>query len=159
MADDIEARLARLEAMLGALCAHLGVRAGGGPPRAAQTGSTPSTGGTGGEIAPDSDLDSKWGDPEIRKDPKRWNVEKGGSYVGCRLSQCPSDYLDTLADFTDWCAEQSELKKEKTNKGQDRAPLLRRDAARARGWAARNRGRRIDPPPPKEVQPEEEIPF
>jgi hypothetical protein len=106
----------------------------------AKLGSPATTGAT---VASDADLDGQWGDPEIRKDPPRW---QGTSYAGRRYSQTEPAYLDNLADFYAWKAT--------------------RDAARARGWAARLRAG----PPPAEVAddpfghkeegtPDDEIPF
>lgn len=122
LARDIQARVARLEVRLGA---------GGAPVAAAPAQAAPA----GGEVASDEDLASKYGDPQVRKDPTRWS---GPSYAGCKYSQCPSDYLETLASLLDWQADQSEKKGEMLNNGKPRAPYLRRDAARARGWAKRN---------------------
>jgi hypothetical protein len=85
---------------------------------------------TAGAVADDRELDSDKGDPVIRRDPKRW---QGPSYVGKHYSECPADYLLTLADFKEWSA---------ANPRPDADPKYadydRRDAARARGWAKRN---------------------
>ena len=90
-----------------------------------------------GTVAPDSELDGKWGDPEVRYDPKRWS---GDSYKGSRYSQCPASYLEELASFLDWQADKDsqsgDPQKEKYGE------YKRRDAARARGWAIRNREKR-----------------
>jgi len=83
------------------------------------------------EVASDADLDGKYGDPEVRRDPKSWG---GPSYVGCKFSQCPPEYLDKLAGLFDWQAKQDE------SKGDPRAKWKRLDAGRARGWAKRNNG-------------------
>jgi hypothetical protein len=107
---------------------------------AAALGATmPMSGGTGskgGGVANDAELDSQYGDPEIRKDPteKYWT---GASYAGCRLSQCPADYLDAFAKYKDACAYAGE--KEGSEKKKKYADYDRRDAARARGWATRLR--------------------
>lgn len=154
MADD---RAARIEKMLAALCAHLGVpgygRAAGARPAAAG-------GSSAGAVAPDHDLDSEYGDPEIRRDPKRWT---GDSFVGHRYSQTPPEYLDTLASQLDWQADRDEESDARDNKGRPKAQYARRDAARARGWAARLRaGFVAAPPPPREAEPEiapDDIPF
>lgn len=50
------------------------------------------SGATVAAIAPDSDLDSQWGDPEVRKDSPQWLKQGGESYAGRRFSECPSDY-------------------------------------------------------------------
>lgn len=96
-----------------------------------------STGGTGGGVASDSDLDGQYGDPEVRRDPseKYWT---GDSYTGRKLSECPADYLDAYAKYKDACAWGND--KDGSEKKKKYAEYDRRDAARARGWAARIRG-------------------
>lgn len=86
-----------------------------------------------GAIADDRELDSDKGDPEVRKDPKRWN---GESMVGRRYSECRSEFLEVLASFKEWSAANP-------REGADPkyADYDRRDAARARGWARRNGGK------------------
>jgi len=99
----------------------------------------PSDGGSGsgGDVASDRDLDGQYGDPQIRFDPKRW-VERGGdSFVGCRFSEAPAEYLDELASFLDWSAGRDE--KSDDEKKRKNARYRRTDAARARGWAKRKR--------------------
>lgn len=92
-----------------------------------------------GTVAPDSDLDSTHGDPEIKmKDPRDWN---GAPMRGRKFSECPPDYLDLLAARFDFFADQAE-EKDETYKGKPVAPYKRKDAARARGWAARIRSGR-----------------
>ena len=113
--QEVLARLDRIEAALKG-----GSRAPSPPPSSS------------GNVAPASDLDSKWGDPEVRYDPKRW---RGDSYKGRRYSECPADYLLELAGFLDWMAG-----KDEEEGGEDKlkyAGYKRKDAARARGWAAR----------------------
>ena len=84
----------------------------------------------GDAVASDVDLDGTHGDPDVKKDPKRWD---GPSQAPCRMSECPPEYLDVLADFLKWKADHPREGKEKY------AEYDRRDAARARGWAARKR--------------------
>ncbi len=86
------------------------------------------------EVANDADLDGKFGDPEIRHDPKRWN---GPSFKGKRFSEAPPEWLDEMASFKDWAAGQDSAKK--TPENDKKAHYNRLDAARARGWAARKR--------------------
>lgn len=75
------------------------------------------------------DLDGKYGNPVIRaKDPRDW---QGESMKGRRLSECPPEYLDLVAERCDYFAS-----KESDQKKQGYALL---DAQRARGWAARLR--------------------
>lgn len=112
-----------------------------------RTGGLPARGGGGssaqrGAIADDADLDSQWGDPEIRKDPPRWD---GPSFAGCRYSECTPEYLETLAGFLDWKADRDEEEGRVTSKGKPTAPYSRKDAARARGWAKRIREGRAAP--------------
>lgn len=78
------------------------------------------------------DLDSEYGNPVMKKDPPRW---KGESCVGKKFSECPPDYLENLAGLREWQAEKNEADPAKAKfAGNDR-----KDAARARGWAARLR--------------------
>jgi hypothetical protein len=97
-----------------------------------------------GEVASDRDLDSQYGNPEIRKDPKRW---QGATMKGRKFSECPPEYLDVLAEFYDWQAEQAEAKREVTSANKPVAPYRRKDAARARGWAARIRAGKVHQAP------------
>jgi hypothetical protein len=95
-----------------------------------------ATGG-GKAVADARELDSKYGDPEIKAaDPRDWS---GPTMKGRRLSQCPPQYLDLFADRCDYFATKADEKGEKTEKGKPRSEFLRKDAARARGWAARIR--------------------
>lgn len=87
-------------------------------------------------VASDRDLDSQWGDPTIKMaDPRDWT---GPPMKGRRFSECPSEYLEMLADRFDYFADQAEAKNELYN-GKPVAPYRRTDAARARGWAKRVR--------------------
>lgn len=97
-------------------------------------GGAPASSAGSSAVAPDSDLDSQWGDPEVKKDPPRWN---GAPQAPCRMSQCPPEYLDVFAEFKDWQAGKEEEKD--TDEGRKKAGYCRKDAARARGWAARSR--------------------
>lgn len=96
-------------------------------------------------VADDSDLDSRFGDPTVRKDAKRW---AGASYVGCRYSQCPSEYLLCFAESLEYFADKDKAKPDapKHNNGTPWWEYNLKDAARARGWAARNRGKVLPPP-------------
>lgn len=94
-----------------------------------------------GLLATDADLDGQWGNPEVKKNPPRW---QGDSCVGRRLSECPPEFLDELAAFSDWKAGKDEeaapaLAEEDAAKKRKYAGYARKDAARARGWAARLR--------------------
>lgn len=93
--------------------------------------SRPPAAATAGE------LDSQYGDPIIeKKDPKDWT---GDSMQGKRLSQCPPEYLDLWANREDFFAKKADEAQETDNKGRPKSFYNRRDAARARGWAARLR--------------------
>jgi hypothetical protein len=88
-------------------------------------------------VANDSDLDGQYGDPIIKAaDPRDWT---GDSQKGNRYSQCPAAYLDLLADRLDYFAGKAEAEGKLTSAGKPVAPLKRKDAARARGWAKRIR--------------------
>lgn len=101
-----------------------------------QVQSTGASGTQGGSVASEAELDGQYGDPEVRRDPssKYWS---GQSFVGCHLSGCPADYLDAFAKYKDACAWAND--KDGSDKKKKYAEYDRRDAARARGWAARVR--------------------
>lgn len=102
---------------------------------------------SGRTIAEDSDLDSRFGDPKVRRDPKHW---AGASYVGAHYSQCPTDYLIVLAESLEYFADKDQKKpKDQVRTHTNGTPYWAynlKDAARARGWAARNRGKAMPPP-------------
>lgn len=146
--------LARIEAKIDRLMAHLGVGV-------ATSGASAKAGAT--PAASDADLDGQYGDPVVRKDPSRWS---GASYVGYPFSECPADYLDVVAEFNDWRAKKDDEKGaagEKQGNGKPKDGFYARlDAARARGWAERHRQNGGAAPVararPKE-DPEENLPF
>ncbi len=89
----------------------------------------------GHRAAPEADLDGPHGDPEIRaKSPRDWT---GESQQGKRFSQCPPEYLEMVADRLDYFAEQNAASDDP--EAQKKANYNKKDAARARGWAARIR--------------------
>lgn len=88
----------------------------------------------GKEVATDADLDGQYGNPVIRRDPKRWT---GESYVGSRYSDTTPEYLEEVASFKDWQAQQDDKKGD--DESRKKASWNRKDAARARGWAKRLR--------------------
>ena len=139
-----EARFNAVMQRLAAVEARLAVLEAGGGARASVASSS-----TGGGVASDRDLDSEWGDPVVKKDPKRWIDGGGDSYASCRMSQCPSDYLNALANLYDWQADKDEESNASyvNNAGKTvfTAPFKRKDAARARGWAKRNEGKSAAP--------------
>lgn len=167
--DALLAEVRRTNQLLEQLLRSIGnlqARGGGAPAGAGASAS----GGGGGEIADDGDLDSQYGNPEVRKDPTRWS---GPSYVGAKYSDCPPDYLETLAGLLEWQAGKSDEKNEMLNNGKPRSMYLRKDAARARGWARRNAGKMGGggrpaaarpaprPAPPMDEPPmmDEDVPF
>lgn len=128
MSAEMMARLDRIEAGI----AELRELMRNAAPRGATGAPRPVSTGGAHPVADARDLDSQWGDPEVRYDPKRW---RGDSYKGRRYSECPADYLLELAGFLDWMAG-----KDEEEGGEDKlkyAGYKRKDAARARGWAAR----------------------
>ena len=103
------------------------------------------------DTASDTDLDGQFGDPEIKaKDPRDWT---GPSQKGKFMSQCPAPYLDLIASRLDFFAEKAEAENTLTTSGKPVAPYNRRDAARARGWAARIRAGWKPPEPERESDP------
>lgn len=102
---------------------------------------------SGGAVAPDRDLDGKYGDPEVRmKDPRDWT---GPVMKGRKFSECPPDYLDMIADRFDYFANKADEEGEKLENGKPASTYKRIDAARARGWAKRLRdGRHVQTQPP-----------
>lgn len=70
-------------------------------------------------VASDRELDGERGNPMIKNDPKGWT---GESYRGQRYSDCPAEYLEKVAEQLDKFAW-----------------FNQKDAAKARGWAERNR--------------------
>lgn len=119
IAKDVADIKAAMAAGVGASAAALGI-------------ATTSGSGAGGGVASERELDSEHGDPIIRKDPPRWS---GESFVGAHYSEATPEYLDDLASFNDWKASKNEGVEAKKKY----AAYDRRDAARARGWAARLR--------------------
>lgn len=88
-------------------------------------------------IADDRDLDSQWGDEEVRVTPRDWT---GEPMKGRRMSECPPAFLDMLADTLDYFAKKNEASGAVTSSGKPKAQFDRKAAARARGWASRLRG-------------------
>lgn len=110
--------------------------------------------------ATDADLDGKYGNPEVRKDPPMWIKDGGASYQGRKFSECPADYLDALAKFCDWKAGKDDEKG--TDDGAKYAKFARLDASRARGWALRVRAGWKSKPPASEFGDADdggELPF
>lgn len=136
MTAALEARVARLEAVLDAM-----LRAAGGaaPARAPAQQATPAQHTPGepvpdklkpGQVAGDRDMRSQYGDPPVFRDPYGW---KGPSHQNKKFSACPADYLHALADDLDRFGVK--LLNEGTP---DKAEWKFRDAGRARAWALAN---------------------
>jgi hypothetical protein len=106
-------------------------------------------------------LDDERGNFEVRKDPPLWIRDGGESFLGHRLSECPTDYLEKLAGFLDWQAKKDEESNYVSPSGRPTAPYKRKDAARARGWAARLRtGQGPQPAKRDDVDlDDDELPF
>lgn len=99
-------------------------------------GGTATAKSTAGEVADDFDLDGKYGDEDIRKDPskKYWT---GDSFVGRKMSECTAEFLDAFAKYKDACAYMNEKSGDV-----EKAKYIgydRKSARRARGWAKRLR--------------------
>lgn len=97
-----------------------------------------SSSGGGEDAASDRELDGPRGDPAVKKNPPRWNVDVNGSFAGCTMSECTPEFLDTLAGFFDWQATKDE-EVGKMHNGKPTAPWRRTDARLCRGWARRKR--------------------
>jgi hypothetical protein len=104
----------------------------------------------GATVADAADLDGQYGNPEVKFSPKRWT---GIDCKGRKFSDCPADFLESLAETLQYFSEHPKPGKEKY------ADYDARDAARARGWAARNRA--LDPTPADTPDSlgEERLPF
>lgn len=125
-----EKALGRIEALLQQLAAHLGMGTGRGASTAASS--------SGGEdVADDSDLDSQYGNPDLRI-PKSEKWQRWASYSGRSMSDAPPALLAEYARLLEWQASKDEQEGKVTSSGKPTAPYKRRDAARARGWARRN---------------------
>jgi hypothetical protein len=94
-------------------------------------GSAPTT-----TAADDADLDGTYGNPIVKFCPRDWH---GESFKGQNYSEAPADFLDLLAGALDYFARKDDESGKVTAAGKPTAPYVRRDAARARGWAKRKR--------------------
>ena len=82
----------------------------------------------GATVATDADLTGERGNPKVERNPPRWD---GDDMTGRRWSQTSVAFLECMAGFLDWKADNPREGKEKY------AQYDRKDAARARAWAAR----------------------
>lgn len=110
-------------------------------PASATTASANGQQRTGGAIADDADLAGQYGDPSIRFDPSDKHWKGNASFVGFHFSEVTDpEYLDAMASGLD--ASAWWLRNDKNEKKDERkAGFKDRDAARARGHAARLRAR------------------
>ena len=122
--DELEIRISNIEARIASL--QTAPRAAAGP------GAKP--------IEANID-DPKWGDPEIRYVPKKWD---GPSYLGERMSACSVEFLRFLAGELESSAAWKEGQGDETKAKY--AIMDRRDAAKARAWARRKLEKGEGPP-------------
>lgn len=87
-------------------------------------------------VASDRDLDSKYGDETIKVNPRDWT---GPSFKGRRMSECPAEFLDIVADTYAYFAKKNDAAGAVTDKGKPKSEFDRRSESRARGWAKRIR--------------------
>jgi hypothetical protein len=87
-------------------------------------------------VASDHDLDSAKGNPLAKKMPLDWG---GPDFKGKKLSECPPELLDMLAERQDYFAKQNDINGEKDNNGGPKSKWDRLEASRMRGWAKRIR--------------------
>ena len=135
-----DSQLDRIEAKVDKILAMLGT-----------AGRAQASGPAVPAIAPDHDLDSPYGDPVIRRDPKLWDTSKG-SFAGYHYSETTPEYLEVLASSLDWRANKDDEVNAVDTKGRKKSVWNRRDAARARGWAQRLRNGFV--PPQRPAEPE-----
>ncbi len=91
----------------------------------------------GSTIAPDSDLDGKYGDEDVKFIPRDWSGHR--EHKGMKMSACSPEFLDVLAASYDYFAQKNTLEGATATNGKPKADYDRRSAARARGWATRLR--------------------
>src|SRR6187431_849584 len=127
------------------------------PPQGSGPSHTPRGQGTVPRVASDADLNSQYGDPEVRaKSPRDWT---GASQQGKHFSECPPEYLDLVAERLEYFAGQNEME-EGDQEAAKKARWNRLDASRARGWAARIRaGYKPQAPPEPPPFADDSIPF
>lgn len=120
------------------------------PKPAPRAASSTSTGGV--TPAPDSDLDSQYGDPVVKKDPTRW---KGPSMVGKKLSETTPEFCDSFMGLALW-----KVGKDLEAGDEKKAGYARRDAERALGWKIRlETGYKPSPRVVDEFADDDGIPF
>jgi hypothetical protein len=129
-----EQRLAALEAQMARILTAFAAAMGG-------TGGAASNGashGGGSAAASDDECLGRYGNPKVKKDPKRWT---GDTCIGLSFSEAPPEFLDCLADFLEWSVGRDREKPDarKHTNGKFFWQFDERDARLARGWARRIR--------------------
>lgn len=89
-------------------------------------------------VAPDSDLDGQHGDEIVKFAPRDWT---GRNFVRHRMSECPTPFLEMLAESCEYFARKNDERSEKDSKGSPKSYWDKQTARRARGWAIRNRNK------------------
>ncbi len=84
----------------------------------------------------DADLDTKAGDETVKFNPRDWT---GQPLKGLRMSECPPEALDLLANSFDYFARKNDDTNAVDSKGNPKSRYDRQSARRARGWSARLR--------------------
>lgn len=87
-------------------------------------------------VAPDSELDGKYGDPVIKTAPRDWN---GPFRSGQAMSESEPELLELVAERCDYFAQKNDRERQVTDQGVPKSKYDRSKAAKARGWAARIR--------------------
>lgn len=89
------------------------------------------------------DLSDKYADFTVRRSPPQWLSSGGEDYTGQPISTTTPEFCEAIASFLDWTAQKDEEKNHSyvNNAGKTvfPAPYARKDAARARAWAAKLR--------------------
>lgn len=88
------------------------------------------------EMATDQELDGPHGNEIVKFLPRDWN---GQDCKGSRMSDCPAEFLDQLADAYAYFARKNDEHDAKTDTGVLKSIYDRRSERRARAWAARLR--------------------
>lgn len=96
----------------------------------------PAGGNQGKAVASEAELLGKYGDPEVRFDPRDWT---GPSFKKRKMSDCPAEFLELYADAKEYFGRKAEEENKLTSSGKPAARYEFADAARARGWAKRIR--------------------
>lgn len=115
-------------------------------------------------VASDRDLDSDHGDPVIRFGLKeKYWPEQPDPNIGYKFSECSPEYLDATAKYLSAVAWACRRANGSQPADEKKAGYKEKDAARARGWAARIRARGgvpfATPAEEQQAAAEEEIPF